>query len=342
VATAAAKRTLSHARVLADSFLRHHPDVPFFTLLADEVDGYFDPEAEPFRMLRLSELEIPDLARFRSHYSQQELRYATTPYLLAHLLERGFAGAGFLKEESLVVGDLAPILALLGRYSIVLTPHLLEPLTGPRGSARELNILQSGVYNVGFLGVAATPTARAFLSWWQDRVYEHCRHDVPSGMHFEQRWLDLVPAFFEEVHVIRDPGFNVGHWNLPERRVELAGDAMTVGGQPFRFLRLSGFEPERPHVATRYSTRVDLSSMGPVAAQFRRYADLLYAAGYSETKRWRYAYGEGARRARWGRLRAAASRLWQASRGPGGARAALRLVLAAVRRRLARLGWAGR
>jgi len=292
VATVVAKSFLSLARVLADSFRRYHPETPFFVLLSDEVDGYFDPASEPFQVLRLADLDIPDLARFRFHYTRQELMYAATPYLLTYLLERGFSGAAFLKQESLVVGDLTPVLELLGRRSIVLTPHLLEPLCGKEGIERELNILQSGVYNVGFLGVSATPTARAFLTWWRERLFEHCRHEVPRGIHFEQRWLDLVPAFFDDVEVVRDPGFNVAHWNLPERKVMVGGDGVTVDGHLGRFFRFSGFDPERPDAVTRYNDRLSMSNVGGAAEIFRRYVRLLEAAGYHETKGWPYAYGQ--------------------------------------------------
>lgn len=292
VATVVAKNYLSFARVLADSFRRQHSDVPFYVLLADEVDGYFDPAKESFGLLRLDDLCIPDLPRFRFHYTQQELTYAATPYLLEHLLEQGFARAAFLKQESLVLGDLSPVLELMKGNSIVLTPHLLAPLGGEGGGARELNILQSGVYNVGFLGVSDRPAARAFLSWWQERLYEHCRHNVPHGMHFEQRWLDLVPALFEDVHVVRDPSFNVGHWNLPEREVGLSDEgAVTVDGGPCLFFRFSGFDPDRPHAVTRYNSRLDMASVGPAAELFRRYFALLAEAGYQETRRWPYAFG---------------------------------------------------
>ena len=50
-ATIAAKSFLPYARVVAASFREHHPGVPFFVLLADEVDGCFDPTAEPFELL---------------------------------------------------------------------------------------------------------------------------------------------------------------------------------------------------------------------------------------------------------------------------------------------------
>jgi len=291
VATVAGKSSLSLVRVLADSFRRYHPELPFFVLLADEVDGYFDPGKEPFRLVTLPDLDIPNLPRFRFRYSQQELTYAVTPFLLEHLLDRGFGAAAFLKQESLVVGALDPELKLLRERSIVLTPHLLEPLPGEAGIGRELVILQSGVYNVGFLGLSETPTARAFLAWWKARLSEHCHRDVAQGLHFEQRWLDLVPAFFDDVALVRDPGFNVAHWNMPERHVAVQGEGITVDGRPGRFFRFSGFDPERPDAVTRYSPRLNTSNIGEAAEVFHRYASLLKTAGYDETKSWPYAYG---------------------------------------------------
>jgi hypothetical protein len=289
-ATVAAKRHLSLARVLARSFREHHPDIPFFVLLTDEIDGYFDPSLEPFQLLHLRDLAIRDLPRFRFHYRQQELTYAATPYLLAHLLERGFDSACFFKQESMVLNDLGPVLAHLSSHSILLTPHLLEPLTGNDRHERELSILQSGVYNVGFLGVKKTEITWKFLHWWQDRLYQYCRHDIARGMHYEQRWLDLVPGFFQDVLIVRDAAFNVGHWNLPERSMRWSENHLTADGETCRFFRFSGFDPEQPFAVTRYSPRLQMANLGAVATVFARYLELLEAAGYHETKTWPYAY----------------------------------------------------
>jgi hypothetical protein len=289
--TVVAKTTLPSARVLAESFHAHHREIPFFVLLADEIDGCFSPERESFSLLKLDDLKIPNLSRFRFHYGQQELTYAATPYLITALLDRGFGCVGFFKQESLVVGNLKPILDRVGECSIALTPHLLEALEGEQGIARELNILLSGIYNVGFVGVADTSSARTFLAWWQDRLYLHCRHMVTTGMHYEQRWLDLVPSLFDGVQILDDPGFNIGHWNLPERRVTLHRKKISVNGSPARYFRFSGFEPERPTAVTRYSARLATETLGPAGEVFRRYRELLLVAGYQQTKSWPYAYG---------------------------------------------------
>ena len=214
--TFAAKARLPSARVVARSFAEHHPGVPFFVPLADEVEGCFDPAAEPYELLGLDALDLPDLRARCFRYEREQLSYALTPTLLRCVLDRGFERVLFLKQESLVCGSLDEAVARLDDTAVLLTPHLLEPLA----PERELTILQSGVYNLGFLAVADRPPARAFLGWWEDRLGTECRHAVEEGLHWEQRWADLAPSLFPDVGVLRDERVNVGHWNLPERSVE--------------------------------------------------------------------------------------------------------------------------
>jgi hypothetical protein len=287
----AAKTTLALARVVARSFAQHHPGARFFVLLADEVDGYFDPAHEPYELLYLSELDVPEPIRFRFGLAQQPLSYAATPYLIAKLLEIGHERVLFVKQESFVLGELESTLSSLPAGSVALTPHLLEPLEGVEAEERELNILLSGVFNAGFVGVTAGAPASRFLEWWQDRVYRDCRHAVAEGMHYEQRWLDLAPAYFDNVHVIRDAGLNVAHWNLPDRHVTVSNGEVRVDGKACRLFRFSGFDIDRPGMATRYSDRLETEDLGDAAVVFERYRDALLRAGERETSTWPYAYG---------------------------------------------------
>jgi len=290
VGTIVAKNYLSFARALAASFHRYHPEVPFLVLLADEPDGYFDPAREPFQIIGLSELQVPHLERFRFHYPQQSLSYAATPFFLAHLLQRGFDRVVFFKQETIVLGHLEGLFAHLEHAPIVITPHLLAPLEGPDRIARELNILQSGTFNVGLLGVASHAQAFGFLDWWQDRVHAHALHAVNEGMHYEQRWLDLVPSYFDKALILHEPAYNVGHWNLLERRVTVDGDTVKVDGEPCRVFRFSGYEPDHPTTITRYNNRLTWDSAGPARSVFERFRQALDRAGYAETRRWPYAY----------------------------------------------------
>ena len=291
VGTVVAKNYVPFARVLAHSFRRYHPEIPFFVLLADKVDGYFDPTAEPFTLLTLDDLAIPGRARFCFNYSRQQVVVAAKAYQLSYLLDQNFSSAVFLDADILVLDNLAPLFDVVQQHAILLTPHLLAPLAGEERATRELNILLSGTYNGGFLGVSETRSTRLFLAWWQDRLYEHCWHALARGMHYDQHWLDLVPVYFEGVHILRDPTYNVAYWTLPERNPHLAPNPSLGETQPCRFFHFSGFDPEQPPAVTRYSPRLTMRNVGPAVSLFDRYAALLNGAGYEVAKLWPYAYG---------------------------------------------------
>lgn len=273
--TIAAKATLPTARVVATSFAEQHPDVPFFVLLADESEGLLDPAAEEFKLVGLDELDLPDLRSRCFRYEREQLSYALTPTLLRHLLGRGFERALFIKQESLVCGSLDIALAGLDDSAVLLTPHLLQPL----GTDRELTILMSGVYNLGFLGVADRAPAHQFLEWWEARLGTDCRHAIEEGLHWEQRWADLVPSLFEDVGVLRDERVNVGHWNLPERSVE-----------DCRLFRFSGYRPDTPEQTTRYNDRLGTGELDGAAHYFTRYHEALLAAGWDQARTLPYAF----------------------------------------------------
>ncbi len=280
IGTIVAGNFLASARVLVRSIRTQHPDVPVFVLLVDELPAHIDLSAELFQVVRLHELGIPQLDRFLFSHTRTEAAIAAKPYLLAHLLDRGFRHVLFLDPDTLALGPLTPLLQHVADHAVTLVPHLLQPLAGPDRAARELNILLSGTFNGGCLGISRSPAARHFLTWWQQRLQRHWWSDVPAGLHHDQRWLDLVPVFVEDVGIFRDPGCNVAHWNLPER------DATAC-----YLFHFSGFDPATPDVVTCYNTRLAMHTLGPAAELFVRYARLLHEAGHRDTCVLPYAWG---------------------------------------------------
>ena len=273
--TIAAKQEWAQARLIAESFREHHPDLPFFVLLADEPEGVFDPGAEPFEVVRLSDLGVPREMIFR--YPRLWLSYALTPSLIAHVLGRGFDEVVFIKQESLVTGRLESMLAALGRSEVVITPHRLEP-----GGEGELPFLLAGVYNGGIVGVADRGDGPGFLRWWQDRCERHCLLAVEGGMHYEQRWLDLAPALFDGVELLRDPG-------VQRRPLERGPARRDI--EHASLVRFSGFDEREPERVTKYYDR-RVSELGPAEPVWRLYAERLLAAGMETTRGWSYAYEE--------------------------------------------------
>ena len=174
-----------------------------------------------------------------------ELCTAIKPFALQSLLRReGCEKVLYFDPDIVAFSRLDDLLSSLGDANIVLTPHLANPETDlPAIIENEINCLKYGIYNLGFIGVSASDEGIRFAEWWARRAYHFCRDNIPNGLFTDQRWIDLVPAFFEGVAVMRSRRHNVAAWNISRRDVSgSVGTGLSVDGDPLGFYHFTGFD----------------------------------------------------------------------------------------------------
>lgn len=232
---------LDRARTLFKSLRRHHPSWTLVALVTDAlVDGsQIDVDEEPFdEMVTVSDLGIEGLRSWLFGLDVVEACTAVkAPFLLKALEEGAHDAVVYMDPDTCLFGDLDPIIDTLAEKSIVLTPHQLQPSTNRLQVVDdEIGSLKYGIYNLGFLAVARSTEGLRFARWWNERLLEHCHDDVPNGLFVDQRWCDHVPVFFDGVHIVKDPGYNVASWNVAQRELKFdASGEPTAAGQPLRF-----------------------------------------------------------------------------------------------------------
>lgn len=287
--TIIARNYLAYARVLATSFVEHHPGARFTVVLVDAQPG--DTRAdEPFRVLHLADLGMPvdERHRMSAIYDVTELATAVKPVVLRHLVAEGNGPVVYLDPDIEVHSGFAEVWRLAAAHGIVLTPHVLEPMPRDGLYPNESQILISGMYNLGF--VAVGPQAVPFLDWWAERLRRDAVIDPCRGLFTDQRWVDFVPVLFEH-HVLRSPAYNVAYWNVFARPVTPVEGGYEVGGEPLRFFHFSGFDPHHPNLLSKHQAdrpRTLLSRSPVVAGLCRDYAARLFAAGHQEACRLPY------------------------------------------------------
>jgi hypothetical protein len=287
VVTVATRSHFHRARCLLDSVRRHLPEATLFAVLADADDDR-RLGAQDFEVVPVAALPIPDVASFVHRYRAPELCFASKPWALAEMFRRGFDRVIYFDADIAVYSSLQPMLEMLDAAAILLTPHFAEP-PADGGCAGEIDIVQAGAYNAGFVGLSRGATADSFLSWWQRKLLHDCRVDVDRGYVGDQRWLDLVPGMFDGVRIVRHPGWNVGHWNLDRRPVTNANGELRVSGEPLVFFHYSGLIPadaspgqlRNPEAFARSAPAIETLIDGYVAELerqgARQYADLPFA-----------------------------------------------------------------
>ncbi|OGP12528.1 MAG: hypothetical protein A2052_00020 [Deltaproteobacteria bacterium GWA2_54_12] len=293
VCTIISKNYLPYARVLIDSFLRHNKGEAF-VLLVDRVDGCFDPSAENFTLIEIEDLgeHIPEFKRFCFQYTLLELNTAVKPYFMEYLFKKyGLEKLAYFDPDILITGNLNELSGLLDSNDVVLTPHLTAPIEDDLKPG-DLEILQTGAYNLGFIGLSAGQVSEKLLSWWQRRLHDNCIVAFEKGLFVDQRWIDLVPGFFDSVHILREPGYNVAYWNYHCRSVSSEGDKFFVNGKPSCFFHFSGFDPENPEPVSKYQNRYTIDSLPGMKSLFSLYSGLVQERGWAFTKKWPYAFAK--------------------------------------------------
>ncbi|HEY2093052.1 MAG TPA: group 1 glycosyl transferase [Thermoanaerobaculia bacterium] len=280
------------ARVLMSSVRTHQPEWDRFVLV---VGGPADiGEEEPFETVAVDALGLPDPPDLTFRYTMLELDTAVKPWLIAHLFDRGYDRVVYLDPDIVVYSRLAE-LDRDGQPFITLTPHLTTPVEDAvqnGGHARERSILIAGVWNLGFIAITRDPQLDAFLAWWKGRLIRECVVEPEIGLFVEQKWVDLVPGFFDRVVALRHEGYNVAYWNLRQRPVTRDDDgSFSVNGGPLRFFHFSGFDPSLPGLVSKHDVSQKAAASGDAALLFDRYARAVKAAGHSSLRQAGYSYG---------------------------------------------------
>ena len=283
VFTSAAANYLPKVRRLFASLERVRPAWRRHLVLADRPPAGGVPEVGAHEVLTPPDLGIPAWPVWVFCHDLIELATGVKAFALSRLLERPDCDAAiYLDPDIVVFSDLQDIVDALERADILVTPHQTEPEPNPVAVVRnEVCTAQYGIYNLGFLAVAARGQGPAFAAWWRERLYHFCRDDIPNGIYTDQRWIDFAPAYFDRLAILRGSHLNVAPWNLAARR--LAGvppDGVTVDGRPLGFFHFSAVDQgafdafrDDPRVASLVDAYVAETRGPPVPWGFARFAD---------------------------------------------------------------------
>jgi hypothetical protein len=246
VFTSIAANYLPKASALAHSVKRLHPEATFHLVLCDDMPKCGSATMAPFdSIINVRDLPIANLPSWIFKHRLVELCTAVKGTAFEFIAARhGAERIYYFDPDIVVLNPLDGLEQMLNQHSVLLTPHLCAPEVNATAIVEnEINSLKHGVYNLGFLGVRMSDQGRQFVSWWADRLRHHCYDDIPNGLFTDQRWVDLAPALFDDILIVRDPRYNMATWNLTHRRATgRAPYDIQVNGKPLVFYHFSGFD----------------------------------------------------------------------------------------------------
>lgn len=289
--TVVSNNYLHFARTLLRSARAVHPEAHFYCVIVDRDLECAWRLADEFEVLQLNELDLPDGDRFCFRYSVLELNTAVKPWAFEALLKRNYGMVIYIDPDIRLYRPLEEVVAGLGlEDDIIVTPHLLAPIDDDKNPT-ELDIRRAGTYNFGFCAVRNTTNVHRFVKWWQSKLRYGCVIALDQGIFVDQSWIDLVPGLFDQVAILRHPGYNVAYWNLAQRNVTKHRGGWTVNGEPLVFFHYSGLDPLNPRPFSKHQDRLTLATIGLAAKLVKAYVKELHENGFEKYREMPYGFG---------------------------------------------------
>ncbi len=251
---------LNRARVLGATLKKFHPDWTLWLCVTDipPAEFPFDMANEPWdEVLYVTDLDIEDMESWLFRHDIVEACTAVKGPIIHRLIEMEKAEKVFYLDPDIAVfNPLDPLVDMLDESSILLTPHQLAPESGLQAIMdNEMGSLLHGTYNLGFTAIRNDEAGRHFAQWWSERCLDFCYDEKDRGLFVDQKWCDLVPALFDKVRIVRDPGYNVASWNLSHRTIDITADGQIMVNEhhPLRFYHFTKLGPIGDTMTRRYA-----------------------------------------------------------------------------------------
>lgn len=283
--TIVSRNYVAYARTLQESLKQSNPDIDFHVLVVDSKDPSFEASCGLDRLVWVEDMGIANFRQMAFKFDILELNTNVKPFMLTRLAQ-SYEYIFYLDPDIYVYGSMQGLVDRLAGHTAIVTPHATQPIDDGKMPS-EIDFLRAGIYNLGFFGARSCPESLRLLDWWGRRCAELGYNDPRQGLFVDQKFIDLVPSFFEDIVIERSPVYNVAYWNLHERRID-ATDAghPRVNDQALVFFHFSGLSVEPPTESrldvSKYQDRSDFARRPDIKPLFDRYRAALVGHGHRE------------------------------------------------------------
>lgn len=288
VFTICSNNYLSQAKTLGDSLMKYNPDYKFIIGLCDKKNELVDYSFfEPYEIIEVEELNIPNFDWMIYNYYIIELNTSIKSFFFQYFIQKykDLETIMYFDPDIKIFNKLSFIEDELQDKAALLTPHILSPIPLDKKTPQEINFLNYGIYNLGFLAIKPCESACKMLEWWSERMAVQCFDRVAEGLFVDQLPMNFAPIFFEKVCASHSPGYNYAYWNFHERKVTIKDGEYFINQQyPLVFLHYSSFKPSQPIDISFHQSRYKLEPGTLLHNLFSEYAEELINNKYVELK----------------------------------------------------------
>lgn len=280
---------LGQANALKRSLLRYNDDFEFVIVVIDRPSDHIDyTEFQPAQLIFIEDLKVVPIQELIDRFDIIELNTSVKPTVFKYLIDQypETERIYYLDPDLYFYGSLKEINEELETASMVLTPHIVNPIPRDDKLPEENTFLNFGIYNLGFCGMnpkhSETPN---ILDWWEERTLYHGFNNTKRGYFVDQLWMAQAPLFFRHTTVIKAFGYNMAPWNLHERRIlEHNEEGILLNdGSLLVFYHFSKLAENEVDVSREYD-RYQLPDFPHLEALYQDYRKVLKETKFNEYK----------------------------------------------------------
>ena len=284
VFTICSNNYLAQAITLGQTLLTHNPHYIFKIGLVDKRILQIGYEDIPFEIVEVESIGIAAFDEMFKRYSITELNTAVKPFYFKYFFNSilQINSIIYLDPDILIYQPFTEVDEVLGGSEIVITPHFTTPINDDKILA-ENDFLNSGLFNLGFLALKKGEESQKLLEWWAKRLETKAYINLAKGMFTDQIWINFAPLFFNKVHILLHPGYNMAYWNLHERHL-IGGNKVSKENSSYSlvFFHFSGYNPLQPEVLSKYQDRFSFENRNDVEGLFKEYANMIFVNGFNQ------------------------------------------------------------
>lgn len=282
VFTLCSNNYLAQAITLGNSLIRYNPGYKFIIGLVDRKSFGIDYTIIPYEILCVESIGISEFFEMYKKYNIIELNTAVKPFYFQYLFKnrQEVKNIVYLDPDILVYSQFTELEKALESSDIIITPHFTTPINDDKLQSEE-DILNSGLYNLGFITVKNSHEGCKMINWWAERMRHKAYVDFKRGLFTDQIWVNFIPLFFSRVKILTHTGYNMAYWNLHERRLSKKLKEYCVNDKnPLVFYHFSGFNPLVPSVLSKYQNRFTFEERTDILEIFNEYSAQLFLNHY--------------------------------------------------------------
>ncbi len=254
---------LPRATALYQSLLAHNPSSKFYALVIDgsEEEKEIAQNKTPFSVSYLSDVNVEGLGMMKQNYNSFELCNALRPFWIKHLMQNPSRNIViYLDSDIFVVGSFKGLTDIPSNALFALTPHILTPYPMDDQKPDDMDMMLHGMYNSGFVYYKRDSKTEEILDFLISRNKSLCFRKPPFNTSDQKIFPLAISLYHDYFYQINDPAYNIAYWNLHERKLTTEGNGFKVNGENAVFFHLSGFDPNKPDILTKWPCRHSLEN----------------------------------------------------------------------------------